>query len=242
MIADKIKFYTGVAMLALFTVVLVIMFSPVFDGKNGMEYTDELYNSISKGSAYYIPDVHEESAEYIGTPIVVTIKMDSEEQAEQTALLYQEAGAEATTSGVEININGDMGEIIEACLNDADAMYNNNGETITEKYGYSERQVLYNWWKSFRAIKKSLEDKGMFDEAEILTRANERAVEPAYNYYGIEAEDIKNKAGIVIFSLFFYVAYTMWYGFALMYVLEGLGLKIRQMFPFSFVARMKLTE
>ena len=241
MIADKIKFYTGVGMLALFTCILVLMFSPVFDGKNGMEYTDELYNSISKGSAYYIPDVQEESAEHIGTPIVVTIKMGSEEEAEQTALLYQEAGAEVILSGVEITIDGDLGKILVACLNDADAMYNNNGEMITEKYGYSENQVLYNWWESFGAVKKSLDDKGMFDEAEILTRASERAVEPAYNYYGIEAEDIKNKAGIVIFSLVFYVAYTMWYGFALMYILEGLGLKIRQMFPFSFVARMKLT-
>ena len=108
MIADKIRFYTGVAMLALFSVVLIIMFSPVFDGKNGMEYTDELYNSISKGSAYYIPDVRERSAEYIGTTIDVTIKMESEEQAEQTALLYQEAGAEASLSGVEVQIAGDL--------------------------------------------------------------------------------------------------------------------------------------
>lgn len=241
MIADKIKFYTGVGMLVIFTGILVLMFSPVFDGRNGMEYTDELYNSISKGSAYYIPDVQEESSEYIGTPIVVTIKMGSEEEAEQTALLYQEAGAEVILSGVEITIDGDLGIILIACLNDADAMYNNNGEMITEKYGYSENQVLYNWWTSFGAVKKSLDDKGMFDEAEILTRANERAVEPAYNYYGIEAEDIKKKAGIVIFSLVFYVAYTMWYGFALMYILEGLGLKLRQMFPFNFVARMKPT-
>ncbi|UCC59525.1 MAG: hypothetical protein JSW38_13835 [Dehalococcoidia bacterium] len=242
MIADKIKFYTGLSMLALFSIVLILMFSPVFDGKNGMEYTDELYNSISKGSAYYIPDVHEESAEYVGTPLVVTIKMSSEEQAEQTALLYQEAGAEVTFSGVEIDINGDLGRVLETCLNDADAMYNNNGPTIADRYGYSEKQVLYNWWKSFGTLKKSLEDKGMFDEAEILSRANERAVEPAYNYYGIEAEAIRDKAGIVIFSLVFYIAYTIWYGFALMYILEGLGLKIRQMFPFSFVARMKLAE
>jgi hypothetical protein len=242
MIADKIKFYTGLSMLALFSIVLIVMFSPVFDGKNGMEYMDELFNSISKGSAYYIPDVQEESDTYMGTHIAATIKMTSEEQAGQTALLYEEAGAEVLISGAEIQINGDLGKILDACLKDADAMYHNNGELLTDQYGYNEKQVVYNWWKSLGEIKKSLDDKGMFDEAEMLTRANERAVEPAYNYYSIEAEDIGNKAGIVIFSLVFYVVYTIWYGFALMYILEGLGLKIRQMFPFSFVARMKLAE
>ena len=242
MIVDKIKFYTGMGMLLLFLVLLAIMFSPVFDGKNAMEYTDELYNSISKGSAYYIPDVQEEGADYLGTPVISLIKMDTEEQAEQTALLYREAGAEAVCSGAEIEIEGDLGGILQACLSDTDAMYHNEGETIEAKYGYDGKRVLYNWWKSFGAIKKSYDDKGMFDEADILSRANERAVEPAYNYYGIEAEDIINKAGIVVFTLVFYIAYTIWYGFALMYLLEGLGLKIRQMFQFSFVARMKLTE
>ena len=39
-------------------------------------------------------------------------------------------------------------------------------------------------------------------------------------------EQIKDKVGIVIFSLAFYVIYTMWYGFAILFVFEGWGLKI----------------
>jgi hypothetical protein len=240
-ITDKIKFYTGLAMLIAFVIVLVIIFSPVFGGKNGLDYMDELYNSISKGSAYYIPDVMEESTDYIGMPITTTIKMESAEQAENTALLYQQVGAEVNTTEASIEVNGDLGEIIGACLSDADAVYNNNGEIVREKYGYDEKSVLYNWWTSFMSIKKSLENKGEMTEANIVSKANERALEPAYNYYGIEPEDIKNEAGIVIFTLVFYIAYTVWYGFSLMYLLEGLGLKIRQMYRFSFTARVKQT-
>lgn len=239
MITDKLKFYTGVGMLVLFAGVLAIMFSPVFDGKNGMQYVDELYNSISKGSAYYIPGTQEDGAKYVGTPLVATIKMKTEEQAGQTALLYQESGAEVTTSGVKLTINGDLGKILEASLSDADVMYHDKGEQIATKYGYDGKQVLYNWWQSFKALDSYLKNEGIFDQAKILEEAQQRAIEPAYNYYGIQAEHIKDKAGIVVFSLVFYIAYTVWYGFALMNVLEGFGLKIKQMLPFSFMAIMK---
>ena len=239
MIADKIKFYTGLGMLAVFAVLLAMMFSPLFGGKNALSYLDELYNTISKGSAYYIPDVRADSDDYIGTSIGVTLEMETEEQAEQTALLYKKAGAEVVTSGVELEVNGDLGQILGASLDDADAMYHNDAERITEKYGYDERQVLYNWWTSLKAVDNHLEDEGMFEEAKVVTSAVERAVEPSNNYYGIEPEAVSDRIGIIIFSLGFYVVYTMWYGFALMYMVEGLGLKITQMFPFRFVARMK---
>jgi len=239
MITDKVKFYTGVAMLAGFVVLLAVVCSPVFDGKNGLRYLDELYNTISKGSAYYIPEVREEAADYVGTPVSATITMKTDEQAEQTALLYRAAGAEAVTSAANLEINGDLGLILETSLDDADAVYHADTETTATTYGYDDRQVLYNWWQSFKEVKAYFEDEGLFDEAEILTRTNERAVEPAYNYYGIAPEDIKDKAGIVVFSLVFYIAYTVWYGFGLMYVIEGLGLKIKQMLPFRFVARWR---
>jgi len=69
---------------------------------------------------------------------------------------------------------------------------------------------------------------------------NEKGIEPAYNYFGIEPDSVSSRIGVVIFSLVFYVIYTVWYGFALMFIVEGLGLKIRQMFLFRFVARVKL--
>jgi len=36
-IVDKLKFYTGLGMLGVFVALLGAMFSPIFDGKNGLE-------------------------------------------------------------------------------------------------------------------------------------------------------------------------------------------------------------
>ena len=242
MIVDKMKFRAGAGMLAVFAVLLAVMFSPVFGGKNGPQYLDELYNSLSKGSAYFIPDLEEDSSHFIGTSVGVTLKMESEEQADQTALLYREAGAEVLTSGAQLEVSGDLGGVLLRSLDDADAMYHNDEEAVKDRYGTEDGlRVLFNWWTSFEGMEKALQDQGLNDESEAVSSVRERAIEPAFNYFGIEPESIGSRIGIVIASLVFYVAYTVWYGFALMYLVEGLGLKIRQMFPFKFVARVKLT-
>ncbi|MBU4389440.1 MAG: hypothetical protein KKB23_07895, partial [Proteobacteria bacterium] len=64
MIANKKEFYGGFVLFIAFFVVLFIIFSPVFNGQNGLDYLDSLYNSISKGSAYYIPKVQEETDKF----------------------------------------------------------------------------------------------------------------------------------------------------------------------------------
>ena len=53
-----------------------------------------------------------------------------------------------------------------------------------------------------------------------------KAVEPSYNYYKIEPRKIGDLWGIVLFSLVFYVVYTMWYGFAIMFMFEGWGMRL----------------
>jgi hypothetical protein len=59
MIANKPKFMAGLTLMVLFTAVFITIFMPLFGGKNGLEYLDNLYNSISKGSAYYIDAARE---------------------------------------------------------------------------------------------------------------------------------------------------------------------------------------
>jgi hypothetical protein len=53
-----------------------------------------------------------------------------------------------------------------------------------------------------------------------------KAVEPSYNYYRIEPQNIGDRWVVVIFSLIFYVVYTLWYGFSIMYIFEGWGMKL----------------
>ncbi len=226
MIAHKKEFYGGLALFVAFFVVLFIIFSPIFDGKNGMDYLDSLYNSISKGSAYYIPKVKEETDKFIGNKVTVALKMADENQAQQTASLFTQAGATAEVSGAQLNVSGDIGNILANCLTDSDSMYNNDGTTVSNKYGYNEKQVLYNWHKALKAADKDLKKQKLFKEAKVVALTIKKVVETSYNYYKIEPQKIGDKVGIVIFSLVFYVAYTMWYGFSILFMFEGWGLRL----------------
>ena len=70
MIEDKRKFFMGSGLMVLFVIVLAIFFSPVFGGHNGLDYLDNLYNSISKGSAYYIPNLRDQNREFKGASLL----------------------------------------------------------------------------------------------------------------------------------------------------------------------------
>jgi hypothetical protein len=226
MIADRKTFYGGSGLLIGFTVVLVIMFMPVFSGKNTLDYLDSLYNSIAKGSAYFIPKVRETTSGLAGTPIRVSITLSSEEQAKQTAGLFQKSGAEVNLAGTRLDVRGDLGRILEKVLSDADLMYYNDSQKIEETHGYSGRRVLFNWWTALKGAAKDLEKQKAFKSAKAVNLVIKKAVETAYNFYGIEPQKISDRFVIVLFSLFFYVAYTLWYGFAILYLFEGWGLKL----------------
>ena len=226
MIVDKKEFYGGLGLLIGFVVVLVIIFSPVFKGQNGLEYLDALYNSISKGSAYYIPKVKAETDTFVGKSVSTTIAMKDESQTQQTAALFMKGGALVNISGTQLKIEGDLGKILENCLADADRMYMNDGQTISSKYGYNEKQVVYNWWQALKALNKDLTKQKQFKAASAVDMVATKAVETSYNYYQVEPQKISDRALFVIFSLVFYVVYTLWYGFAIMFMFEGWGMKL----------------
>ncbi len=226
MIAQKKQFSLGLGMTAVFFIVLVLLFMPLLHGQNGLEYLDDLYNSISKGSAYYIPKVRKEAGAFDGSRIEVVLAMKDARQAEQTMRLFMKSGALVNVSGSTLQVRGDLGGILANALQDADKMYYNEGRAVSEKYGYNERRVLYNWWTSFKEMDKALKKQKKFREAKVSVFTSEKAVETAYNYYGITPQRITDKIGVVIFSLVFYVTYTLWYGFGIMFMFEGWGMQL----------------
>ena len=226
MIANKKKFILGLAMMVTFVVVLIIFFSPVFNGKNGLEYLDDLYNSISKGSAYYIPKLREDVQAYAGSTVEMTLSLKSADQARQTALLFEKAGAMTNVSDNKLKVSGDLGAILQSCLEDSDSMYLNDGQKLSTRYGYDERQVMYNWWTASKEMDNDLKKQKKFKAADMVATVEKKAVETVYNYYRIEPQKISERYGVVVLSLIFYVIYTVWYGFAFMYLFEGWGMKL----------------
>jgi hypothetical protein len=75
-------------------------------------------------------------------------------------------------------------------------------------------------------MEKALTNQKKFSDAAMVATVRNRAVEVAFNFYQIEPQSISDKYGIVILSLLFYVIYTLWYGFAIMFMFEGWGMKM----------------
>jgi len=175
MIAHRREFYGGVGLMAVFAVVLVFIFMPIFKGQNGLDFLDALYNSISKGSAYYIPKLNKEANEFFGHRVNLNLTMASDEQAKQSRTLFEKGGAVAKVSGSTIQIAGDLGKILHNSLIDADHMYLNDGQKVSSKYGYDEKRVLFNWWKALEAMDKDFKKQKLFKEAELVATIKKKA-------------------------------------------------------------------
>lgn len=216
----------GIFLLVTFMAVMVMIFMPIFDGANVLNSLDNLYNSISKGSAYYIPKVEHLVEEHGSEIVTLNLKLDDSRSAQATEPLFVRAGATTAVEGATLMVNGDIETIFGICLEDAESAYYNRGEDLTARYGTNARTTLYNWWQALGAMEKDLNRQKLFAAAKLTHTVQAKTVECAYNYYGIEAQAIKDRWGTVLFSLVFYVLYTIWYGYGIMFVFEGLGFEL----------------
>ena len=226
MIANKKKFTLGLTMLIAFFAVLTLFFTPIFGGLNGLDYLDGLYNSISKGSANYIPKLKDEAKTFSGNNVDLSVAMANPTQAQQTSRLLTKTGAAVSVTDATLKVSGDLGKILDGVLADADAMYKNDGKAVADKYGFGERQALYTWWQAFKAIEKDLNSQKKFKEAKAVANISKKGIEASYNFYRVEPQSIMDRLGVVVFSLVFYVIYTLWYGFAIMFMFEGWGMQL----------------
>jgi hypothetical protein len=224
----------GFVMLVSFFVVLFLIFSPIFpktpDGspQNGLDYSDRMFNRLAKGSSYFIPKVVKSNENFIGKPYTVTLTYDKLEDAEKTAKLFTIAGEKVTMQGAELKVDGDIGKTLAAALNDSDAMYHNDGVKVSGLYGFDEKDVLKTWHAVLGKMDKAFKKEKMIEEANMVSTVMKKAVETAYNFYGIAPESVKDRVGIMTGLLVFYVVYTMWYGFAIFYIFEGIGLSMKK--------------
>lgn len=224
-IMNKKQFYKGLVSLILFLMLLLPLFMPVFNGQTGMEYADDLFNSLSKGSSYYIPMVAEDASDYQGKNLEMEFKAKDAAQAELLAKLFEGAGAEVAVSSEAVAVKGDLGAVIQAAIIDADDLFQEQESAIQARYGEeNSRLVLYYWYDSFYQMEKYYMHNNRFDDALFVKKVMTRALEPSYNFAGITAAKVSERAGITIFLLTFYVFYTLWYGFSIMFLFEGLGI------------------
>ena len=222
----KKQFGIGLFLMVTFAFVMFAIFMPVFDGGNALDYLDNLYNSISKGSAYYIPKVEHQVEDHGSEVVSLNLKMADPGAAQTAEVLFSRAGATTEVEGGNLMVNGDLERIFTTCLEDAESAYHNRREDLIARYGMEARPALYTWWLALGAMEKDLNRQKLFAAAQLTHTVQAKTVECAYNYFGIEAQEIRSRWGTVLFSLVFYVLYTIWYGYGIMYLFEGLGFEL----------------
>ncbi|HTY04033.1 MAG TPA: hypothetical protein VMC81_09915 [Rhodocyclaceae bacterium] len=228
MIQNKKEFGLGLLLVAVFLLVLVGIFSPLFaGGRNTLDYLDSTFNSISKDSAYYIPAVKEKAGKLVSTTMSVNFKSADTAQAARVAKLLGAAGGTVTANAQNLAVTGDLGQLLDAVLADADLMFRNDGDAVAGKYGFDGRRVLVDWHQTFSAMAKDLTRQGRFGEARMLREVQTKAIEPAYNYYGIEAVPMSRMFWVAMGALVGYVVYTIWYGYAILFLFEGWGIRLK---------------
>lgn len=228
--AHKKHLGVGIALAISFFGVLFLIFSPIFPKtpqgapQNGLTFADRTFNELSKGSSYFIPEIKEDNEKFIGKTFAVSIKVEKPEDAANTAVLFNAAGARAEVQGTELKIEGDLGKTVEAVLNDSDAMYNNDGSRVSGLYGYDAKNVMKNWWQALSKMSKTFTKEKKLEEAKLVDSVNKKAIETSYNFYGIAAQKVSENAVLMTGLLVFYVVYTLWWGFAIFFIFEGIGL------------------
>lgn len=220
-----------------FLTVLLAIFTPLFGGKNGLQFADDSFNKLSKGSSYFIPKVTKNNEKFMGKTFAVNIKVDkpedkagdAEKRAQNIARVFSTAGAEVEVSGTALKIQGDLGKVLASALQDSDAMYKNQGEVIKTRYGTDdEKKMFRQWHNALGKITKELQKEKKIEEAKMVSEVIKKAVEPAYNFYKVDAEKVVDHAGMLSGLLIFYVAYTLWWGYAIFYLFDGVGLSMKK--------------
>jgi len=229
-----------------FWVVLFLMFSPIFpktaegQTQNGLQWADEMFNQLAKGSSYFIPKAQKNNEKFMGKTFAATINVskpedkpgEAEKRAERASKLFTiNPGAKVEVNGSELKIEGDLGLVLKAALEDADAMFKNEGDKIKAKYteamGTDDVKQMFRQWNNvLPKIDKVFKKEMMIEEAQIVSQVTKKAIEASYNFYGVEAKKVKDEAGLMIFLLVFYVFYTLWWGFAIFFIFEGIGLSM----------------
>jgi hypothetical protein len=201
-----------------------------------------LFNQLAKGSSYFIPKVQKSNEKFMGKMFSATINVgkpedkpgDGEKRAERASKLFMiNPGAKVEVSGTQLKIEGDLGQVLKTALDDADMMFKNEGDKIKAKYAEAMgtddvKQMFRQWNNVLPKIDKIFKKEKMIEESQIVSQVTKKAVEASYNFYGVDAKKVKDEVGLMTFLLVFYVAYTMWWGFAIFFIFEGIGLSMKK--------------
>ena len=259
LIHEKKPFLRGSVLLASFLLVFAVLLTPVMpDPENpgnhitGLQFADDVFNELSKGSSYFSPAVQEAVKPVDGKEVSFTVAMKKGDFAPLAAMLVTKAGATAQVADGKITISGDLGKILAAATSDADLMYKNDAHSVVARYDADKAvitscidalkardngsdpsvtaeqeqalAVTSSWWHALHPAIKELQKQGCISEAKVIDTVVRRALEPGHNFFRVKEAKVSEHVFLMAAMLIFYILYTLWYGFSIFELFEGIGL------------------
>lgn len=227
----KAPFIRGCLLLISFLVLFVIMLMPLMKDElgnhmTGLQYADNVFNELSKGSSYFIPGVRNSVKTVEGKSVELSIKLKKADLAELAGLVLEKSGAtEVHVENGKVTFSGNLGVILTSATDDANNLYNNDADAVAQKYdGQPALKVAAAWWYLLSPSIKELQKQHKIEEAQVVDNVMRRAIEPGNNFFSVPPAKVSEHLILMSAMLIFYVLYTLWYGFAIFELFEGMGL------------------
>lgn len=249
LITNKSTFVKGLALMVSFCIVFAVIMSSIFKDQNGnpqtgLEFADEFFNKLAKNSSDYFDQVKETAAKQKGKSlsVVATIakpdpkdepdaaraQAKANQEAQDVAKALQTAGAQVDVKDNVLTVKADFGAMLDYTAAKSQFAFGLVGAEADKPENQALRKTLKNIWKGYNAMIKPLQKDGKLAEAKALDNVMKKGLEPAYNFYGIVGESVSKNIFLLTFLLSFYVVYTMWYGYGIFYMFDGIGLSMKK--------------
>lgn len=219
------KFRAGVAGLCAFAVVMLVAFRPVGGHRTALDWADNLFNRLAKNSANFLDEIEKKARGFRGVGVDLGVRARDVWEPRKAVAVAASRGIEAKAlPDGRVRINGDLGTIAEAAIADARVMFDNGRHALSDSRGIESTEVVYYWWTVFQGLTRRYVQEGEGREAAFTKLVMTKALEPAFNFRGIDAAGIGSAAVPAVALLVGYVIFTLWYGVSIFLIFEGLGI------------------
>lgn len=232
LIQNRAALLKGCLLLGSFFVLFTLILTPLFpSGVWGQKYTllqyaDAIFNQLSKGSSWFVPQLRQRISEMKTDVSRVSLKsLPDKALAPLLEILVDKAGGNSSIQGEGFEYSVSLKSLLSAAVDDASMLYDNDGEKVSDHYaGAPWENVARGWWTLLSLSVHDLQKQGKVREAALVNDVVLKAIEPGFNFYGMPRAGMSGHVMVVAALLAFYLLYTLWYGFGIMEIFDGVGL------------------
>lgn len=230
LVREKKNFIRGLVMLLTFAALFVCLLFPIMRDEQGrhltgLQYADNVFNELSKGSSNFFPQVRDQIKGFAGKEISVSVQVKKSELIKPAIEVLTKAGAQAREENGRLIFSGDMALILGNATEMSEYLYNNDKNAVEKMYpGIPALTAARAWWYALTPTVKALQKQDKVGEAKAVDQVIRRAIEPGNNFFTLPPAKVKDHVVLLAAMLGFYVLYTLWYGFSIFELFEGIGL------------------